>query len=144
MINFGVLKRANSQQPPERARQSRFPYPEIHLTTATTSFVFTCLTRILWCLIRIIRLSTRILKKWQEAHEADETLTRDQFQQDHTVLRANETNVFNIRVEQGDDTDTTDDDLERQKRTHQTTCSRHSSHYSIEQLRKVGILLCRK
>lgn len=79
-----------------------------------------------------------IEEKWQEAHETDETLTRDQFQQEHTVLRANETNVFNIRVEQGDDTDTTDDDLERQKRTHPDNLLQAFFHYSIEQLRKGG------
>lgn len=72
---------------------------------------------------------------WLEAYNADGTITREQFQQDHIVLRANETNVFNIRTLQDDDTDTTDDDLERQKRQHPDTLLQAFFHFSIEQLR---------
>lgn len=77
-----------------------------------------------------------IEEKWIEAHKADESLTREQFQEDNTVLLANETNVFNIHIQQDDDSDTSDEDLERQKRTHPDTLLQAYFHFSIEQLRK--------
>lgn len=139
MINFGVLKKGKLPATTGASKTITVPIPGDSFDNGDYFFRVHVLDE------DSLVLDTdnpfkyeNIEEKWQEAHEADETLTRDQFQQDHTVLRANETNVFNIRVEQGDDTDTTDDDLERQKRTHPDNLLQAFFHYSIEQLRKGG------
>jgi len=143
MINFGVLKKGKLPATTGASKTITVPIPGDSFDNGDYFFRVHVLDE------DSLVLDTdnpfkyeNIEEKWQEAHEADETLTREQFQQEHTVLRANETNVFNIRVEQGDDTDTTDDDLERQKRTHPDNLLQAFFHYSIEQLRKGGGCSC--
>lgn len=74
---------------------------------------------------------------WENRHKEDETLTKDQFQQENGALLTNDTQIFRIyNQETEDDDNISDDDLERQKRTHPDLVLQAYFHYSIDGIRK--------
>lgn len=75
--------------------------------------------------------------EWESRREEDPSLTAEQFQQENGVLMANDTSIFHIHNQENDDDEpTSDDDLERQKRTHPDLMLQAYFHYSIDGIRK--------
>lgn len=75
--------------------------------------------------------------EWESRHEEDPTLTTEHFQQENGALMANDTSIFHIHNQESDDDEpTSDDDLERQKRTHPDLMLQAYFHYSTDGIRK--------
>lgn len=74
---------------------------------------------------------------WEERHKQDPTVTKVQYQQEVMALMANDTTVFTIHNQESDeDEPTSDDDLERQKRSHPDLVLQAYFHYMTDALRK--------